>query len=209
GVLYRLSYPAAGGSVANRNCATARRRPSRRARTKGRPGRCYRAADVLWAGTLTDQRPPSRATSGSVHEVDDEPLPEADREHLRCVAVGDRDRDVPVGVLVEDDVAGPGVGERAGRTRVVPVRAELQLDPTAGDDPGLLHVRPGQVELNVPVPVDVEDRGDDPRLADLGCRQLEPDEGPGLDRGAELCRIEPNRKVSRRGCEHVATVERP
>jgi hypothetical protein len=60
--------------------------------------------------------------------MDTDLLAGAHAEHLRGAAAADRDRDVSVGVLVEDDVAGTRVREGASRDRVVAVERDLELD---------------------------------------------------------------------------------
>src|SRR5512132_2870626 len=76
----------------------------------------------------------------SADEVDDEPPAGTNGKHLRSVAVGDRDRNVLIRVLVEDDVAGPRVGEGTRGGCVGAVRAEIELDAPTWENPGLLHV---------------------------------------------------------------------
>src|SRR5262249_27236268 len=139
-------------------------------------------------GTLTDAERPSRPAS--VDDVDSETLAGPDREHVCRAPVGDRDRDVLVRVLVEDDVARPGVGKRTRRRRVVAVHAEVELDTPPRDDADLLHVRAGEVQLDVAVTVDVENGGRDPRPLDLGSRKLETNERLGLDRRTELAGLD-------------------
>ena len=52
-------------------------------------------------------------------------------EHPGCAPARDRDRHVPVAVLVEDHVAWTGVRERPRHDRVVPLPGELELDAGA------------------------------------------------------------------------------
>ena len=129
------------------------------------------------------------------------------RERHGGAPAADRDRDVLVGVLVEDDLAVARVGERARGDRVVAVGGELELDLRPRHCAELLDVAPRQVQLHVPESVDVEAaRADAPR-ADVRLRHLEPDERVGLHRGAELTDVEPPREVCRRRREDIAAVE--
>ena len=57
-----------------------------------------------------------------------------DSEGLRRVPTGDRERDVPVRILVQDDVARPRIREGAGRERIEAVHRELDLHTFTGDD---------------------------------------------------------------------------
>ena len=52
-----------------------------------------------------------------------------DAEHLGRAPTADRDRDVLVCVLVEDDVARTSIGERTRSDNVVALGAELELGP--------------------------------------------------------------------------------
>ena len=60
--------------------------------------------------------------------MDPDRLAHAHVQHLGRAAAADRDRHVPVAVLVQDDVARPRVGERARGDRVEALAAELELD---------------------------------------------------------------------------------
>ena len=107
-------------------------------------------------------------------------------EHRSGVSVRERDRDVAVGVLVQDQRAVAGLGERAGRGRVVALERQTELDLRSGNDVDLLEMTPVEVELNVAEVVDVENLGADARVPDRGLGQLEPHEHGGIDGGAEL-----------------------
>src|SRR5207253_9318008 len=117
-------------------------------------------------------------------EVDPDLLAGGHTEHLRRAAAVDRDRDIPVRVLVEDDVAGPRIGERPRDDGVVALEGELELHRDAGQDVRLLEVLPRQIELHVAEAVDVEHGRADPVLADLWLRHVDPDERLRLDRPA-------------------------
>src|SRR5439155_18045718 len=100
-------------------------------------------------------------------------------------AAADRDRYVPIRVLVEDDVSRTRVGEGSGGDGVVALRAELELEPLPRHDPRLIEVRPVEVQLHVPEPVDREHRAPNARPAELGLRDVESREGLRVDRRAE------------------------
>ena len=131
-----------------------------------------------------------------------------DPEHGRGVATVDCDRDVPVGVLVEDDVARPGVRERACGDRVVALRAGQQFDPSPGNDPGLVEVRAVEIEADVPEPVDRENGRVDARGADVGPRDVEPGKDIGIERRPERAEGDAEREMRGRRREEVAAVKR-
>jgi hypothetical protein len=68
-------------------------------------------------------------------EVDAQVATGLDPEHRSGIAAVDRDREVAVRVLVQDQVARTRVRERARGDGVVPLGPGLQLDARARDDP--------------------------------------------------------------------------
>src|SRR3954470_14386434 len=82
-------------------------------------------------------------------------------EHRLGVAAADREREVPVGVLVQDDVARPRIRERARGDGVVPLVPDRELDWAPGLDAGAGDLLATQVELDVPEAVGVDDDGVD------------------------------------------------
>ena len=77
----------------------------------------------------SDGRSAVRGTSGSHDlEANQHVLPRRRVEELGRVPAADRERDVPIGVLVEDHVAFARVGERACRDCVVAIQTELDLN---------------------------------------------------------------------------------
>ena len=103
-------------------------------------------------------RPPAARRVGSARDRDPDVLTGRRMEHARGASARDRERHVLVAVLVEDHVSRPGVGERSGHDRVVPLSGELELDPRARDDPECLDVVAIEVERDVAKAVDVEER---------------------------------------------------
>src|SRR5215813_2500546 len=69
-------------------------------------------------------------------------------------AIADRDRDVLVGVLVEDDLAVARIGERPRGHGVVALGPDLELDEHPRLRRELVEIFPRQVELHVPETVD-------------------------------------------------------
>ena len=150
-----IAAPLGGRGAPDRRPArrpAARRRAAlpRRLATRGRPavGRPPAAAlidEERTSGTVIPlrERPCDRrlADVGAAAASQRRPTlirsdwPGARVQHLARVAVADRHRHVPVAVLVEHDVAGPGVGERPGGDGVEALAAELELDLRARDDP--------------------------------------------------------------------------
>src|SRR3954453_7123984 len=59
-------------------------------------------------------------------------LPRCNSKQLGRIPAADRERDVPVGVLVKDHIALAGVRERPRDNGVVAVEPELHLDHRAG-----------------------------------------------------------------------------
>ena len=96
-----------------------------------------------------------------------------------------------------------------GGDRVVPLAAELELEPGARDDPRRLEVLAREVEGDVAEPVDVERRRADLPRARLRLRQIEPDERVRVDRRAELLDRDARGEVRRGGREDIAAVEGP
>ena len=94
--------------------------------------------------------------------------------------------DVPICVLVQDDVAGSCVGERAGRDGVVALVADLQLNPRARHDARLVEVRAVEIEPDVAEPVDGEHRAVDASRADLRLGNVEPGECIRIDGRAQF-----------------------
>src|SRR5204863_1548459 len=105
-------------------------------------------ATTVFVATRANRWP--RFTPLSDPEVDSDVLAFARAEHLRGVAAADGDGDVPVRVLIQDDVARPRVGERARGDGVIPLRAQLELEPHAGQDLRSLQMRAVEVQLHVP-----------------------------------------------------------
>ena len=97
------------------------------------------------AGHETREAAPDRLAA-AVHAVDRGDLQlvaRAHAEHLRRVPAVDREGDVPVGVLVEDDVPAPHLRERASRGGVVALEPDLDLQVGAGLDADLGEMVPG------------------------------------------------------------------
>src|SRR5688500_9645012 len=94
-------------------------------------------------------------------------------EQLRGVAAADRDRHVPVAVLVEDDVAAPCVRECPRRDGEDALAAEFELDLRSRHEPDLVDVLAREIERDVAETVNVKNGRADPRLADLRLRQVE------------------------------------
>jgi hypothetical protein len=109
-------------------------------------------------------------------------------EHLRGVAAVDRDRDIPVRVFVENDLARSRVAERARGGCVVTLARERELEPSAGDDVHAVEILTGQVELHVAESVDVEDCRTDDAVPELRFRQIEPDQCVGREGRPEILR---------------------
>src|SRR5262245_48776120 len=110
------------------------------------PGFARRGRRVLPGGALIRQPDPHIYTRLSREE------------RVGGAAAADRDRDVLVRVLVEDDFAVARIRERPRGDRVVPLRRDLELDLGARNDLERLEILARQVELHVPEAVDVEDR---------------------------------------------------
>ena len=85
----------------------------------------------------------------------------------------------------------------------------LQLDACARGDRDLLDVATGQVQRDVAEAVDVEHRCDGGALGQLRHRDVEGDEGFGIERRAELRKRNAACEVRGGGGEQVARVERP
>src|SRR5581483_5075769 len=199
-VLYRLSYLAAADSVAaleKRTSGPVLPRRERPLATEPYSRRRRGQAD-----------PDTNPRNVRLRRVDRQLLARPEREHLGRVPAGDRDGDVLVRVLVEDDVPGAGVRERARRGRVVALEAEVELESPAGHDHGRLDGAAREVELHVAEAVDVEHGRPDRRGADLRLGQREPDERRRVDRRPELAGFEADREVGGGRREHVASVER-
>src|SRR4029450_9135918 len=105
-------------------------------------------------------------------EADPDLLAGCCTEQLGRVATADRERDVPVRVLVEDHVALAGIGEGAWDDRVVAIEAGLDVDHRSRRNLGPLQVLAGEVQLHVSEAVDVDDGGADSVLADLRLGQV-------------------------------------
>ena len=126
-------------------------------------------------------------------------------ERRRCRAVRDGDRHVPVAVLVEDHVAGPGVGERPRGDGVVALPDRRRARPASRGrrrSRSMSSLR--QVQRDVAEAVDVEHRRQRRcRRSKTGSRQLEPDERVGRERWPELLerrrRSRGGRRRARRG----------
>src|SRR5207302_4492398 len=132
-----------------------------------------------------------------------------DPEHRRRISAVDRKRQVAVRVLVEDQVAGPGIGEGPGGHGVVALVADLKLEPRTWDDPDLFGMGAVEIQLDVPEAVNRQDGASDPRRADLRLREVETRERVRCARRPEL--RQPDRQPdvrSGRGTD-VAAVEGP
>src|SRR5690349_1822263 len=105
-----------------------------------------------------------------------------DAEQLRRVAAADGDRDVPVCILVEDDVAGARVRERPGGDRVVLLGPDLELEAHARHHTRLLELSSIEVELHVAEAIDREYARVDSSRADLRTRNVDACEGVRRDR---------------------------
>src|SRR6185503_2260978 len=123
-------------------------------------------------------------------------LPRSDAEEVGRTAAVDRDRDVSVRILVEDDVTPAGVGERARSGRVVTLEGKLELYGDARQHARLLEVVTREVELHVPEMVDVEDAGTDAVLADLSVGHVQAHERLRVDRRAEVVDRDAAREMS-------------
>ena len=130
-------------------------------------------------------------------------------EHLSGAAAVDRDRDVAVRVFVQDDLAGPSVGERSRGGGVVTLAGGLELEPRPRHDARALEILAGQVQLHVPEAVDEEHGCVDDAVVERRLRQLEPHERVRRERRSELRGLDAECEVRRRGREQVARVERP
>ena len=103
---------------------------------KGRPGRNDRSTNVL-CGPDSQTAPAAATHNRPTLILIGWP---ARVQHLGRVAVRDRNRHVPVAVLVEHDVARSRVRERPRRDRIDTLAAEIELDLRPRHDPRLVGV---------------------------------------------------------------------
>ena len=89
---------------------------------------------------------------------------------LGGAAAVDGQRQAPVGVHVEDQLAGADVGEGEREDGAVTLTAGLHRDAVAHPQPGLRQVPVGEVEHRIAEAVDGDHVGDDAALADLPAR---------------------------------------
>ena len=134
-----------------------------------------------YEGRFTNRR---RGRKSKPADVDPDRLPGARVEHLGRVAVADRHRHLAVAVLVEHDVAPPGVREGPRRDGVIAFTPELELDLSARDDSDLSNVFARDIECDVAKSVNVENGAGDAVDADFRLGNVEPDERIGTDRRA-------------------------
>src|SRR5205085_6999094 len=125
------------------------------------------------------------------------------------VAAADRDRNAPVGVLIEYHVAGTRVGERSRRDGVVALRPELELETRAGLDLRLFELLASEIELHVPEPVYGQDGTADARRTELRGRDVESRERVRGDRRAKLRESDAEREMRGSRREQIAPVECP
>ena len=97
-----------------------------------------------------------------------------DPQARRRAAVADCHRQPALGVLVDQQLVGPDVGERQREVRLVlGLRAELELDRAAKLQPGVGQLLVLDAELDVPEPVDVDRSRDHGSILDARPRQLQ------------------------------------
>src|SRR5207247_48765 len=108
-----------------------------------RPDRCDRVANSC-----------GREPNSERVDLDEQFAPLVGAEERGGAAVGDGDRDVAVGVLVEDQLPARRVREGAGGDRVVAVALDRQLDPLPGYDRGRVEMLARQVQRDVAEAVD-------------------------------------------------------
>src|SRR4029453_639050 len=171
-----------------RQCSRARKKDVRAGATAPRTSSWLETLTRCAAGSSGPRSKKPATSALSAGDVDRDPLTRTGQEHLGRVPVRDRDGDVLVRVLVEDDVARARVGERPRGRCVVAVDAAVELDAGAGADPRALDVGAREVQLDVAEAVDIEDGRADHRLADLRLGQLEPNKGGGLVFRGQLAR---------------------
>src|SRR5207247_2157487 len=189
------------------SCPNPRR--SRRTACERAVGRVAKGAGCVRRRSSTGARTSGRARADSKRvQVNANVLTFLDPEHRRSVAAVDRDRDVPVGILVEDDVARPGVGECARRDGVIAFRPGLQLDAGPGHDTGLIEVGAFEIKPDVPEPVDRQYGPVDPGRAEVWLRDVQTSQGIWIDRWPELAERDAECEMGGRRSEEVAAVER-
>ena len=173
-------------------------------------GRCAppqpRGADRSRAAVGRPRTRPSRSDQDAI--VIRICLPGRRMQHA-CRAPGDRERHVPVAVLVQDHVSRSRVRERPGHDRVVPLTGELELDAGSRDDSERLDVVAVEVERDVAEAVDVEQRRIDRIISDDRLWNIEADQALGSTGGPSSASGTPSGEVRGRRREEIAAMERP
>ena len=105
---------------------TSHRRPGDRAAS--RRGASPSPGGTAGRGSTVGRQAAADLLSGSHAVRDPDLLPRSGVKHAGRVSSRDRDRHVPVAVLVQDHVSRPGVGERPRHDRVVALAGVLELE---------------------------------------------------------------------------------